>query len=84
MLFNVILIASLFSDIVFSQPHVLISSIIFSQYMENNAVAPLYQKGEEKKSGLNATEPAVIKKLQDGQFYGHTGKCSFNIRLEDR
>ena len=42
--------------------------------MENNPPPNIVQRNDGCKSGLNLVEPKVIKKLQNGQFFGHTGE----------
>ena len=41
--------------------------------MENSPPPNIVQKGDARTGGLNVVEHDAINKLQDGQFFGHTG-----------
>lgn len=45
--------------------------------MEQNPPPNYFGKDYNFDSGLNKIEPSVIKKLQDGQWFGHTGVFDF-------
>ena len=41
--------------------------------MESSRLSDRVRKNDASSGGLNVVEPDVIKKLQDGQLFGHTG-----------
>ena len=64
-------------DTVFGYVAILDYEKKFLDCMERNPPPNVFGKDYNYESGLNCLEPDVIKKLQEGQWYGHTGVFDF-------
>ena len=64
-------------DTIFGYQTIIDPKLTLRRTIENHPAPNVVDDDDDLKTGLNTVEPTVIKMMQAGQFYGHTGVFDF-------